>query len=683
MNNNTNKVRWLLGIGATLIYMAGLSFFSSVIGTDALKVLVNTLISVSLIAVSIGIEDSYKLKGLGKYSFILGFLSFLSTFIFIGTRGMFGEYLSFDGNGAGLYVTFISLLVSLFAYICSLRYKDSFLVHIKYAGLLVALYTFMSHFSGNTLANLSVIGIILLFLNYVKISSNINRFSKIASLVYILVTVLSINEFSIDGNLDIIFSLVIVLTNAINICILLHKDKRPLINVLALSLFVMNTSLLTSSIFINRHFGLALLISAIVYSLLEIFINYSKVIKDNRISIFQKVILNISYLELFSSAEGLLEYCILTAIIFGTSFINSFVYKNDKYEYKIIPLKLIFIVNSILKVISMKLFPLNDAIGYIVLDLTFLGVMCFTKNDIHKMECTVLTIYYSAMLLLYENLTPSLYVLSGVIAMLNYYVVIYRNDDTTSSRGRLYYGLLLLMLLVSLNNVTMNNSKYLILSLVFGLLSFLNYNDKVGFAITLPALYITLSHYISGLETLSLPIRSLLSIVNMYACFTLWFDSLNIEENTKIILQGISLIGISLISISSSYVLDTLLTIVVAVIMIYYGIKNRKYNIIHNCGIAIVIIALLSLTSFLGEARAFIYLLIVGGGIIYFVIRLAAKGIPEEASIEVKDKKEDVISKQRKVVENKSQQKVAFCYNCGNSLNGSETFCGKCGTKLK
>lgn len=680
MNKNNNRVRWLLGIGAVLMYMAGVSLLSSNEFNDALKVIINTLIGVFLVATSIGVEEKYKVNGLGKFSFILGLLSFVSTFIFVGSHEMFGTYFSLNGKGANLYTSFIFALIALFGYISSLRYKDFILVHVKYSGLLIALYTFMCHFSSNYLANLAVIGVIIVFLNYVKITPSINRYVKVAALFYVFFTIIFFSDIYGNIDYDLVFALIVFIINVFNICISMKNDKGIAISIIGILLFLMNTALLSSTIFAESFYGLSLILSAAVLTLFELFLNAFKVIKDDRVLIFEKIVVNLCYLSLFSDSSGLLEYGILTAIVFGMSFVNSFVYKNDKYEYNIMPLKLIFVVNTVFSFINLKVISLSDVVYYIVFDLVFLLVMYLSKNEAHRLESTVLTLYYSAMLLFLDNMAPSIYVLAGVISLLNYYVVIIRNDNSTDIRGRLYYGLLLLMLIISLNDLNMNQSKYLISSLIFGILSIVSYKDKIGFAITLPALYISLFQYIQGIVGLDESIKALVHSITNYVCFTIWIDNFGIEEIDKIRLQTISLVILSFMSLTSGYVLNTLLTIVVSVIMIYLGIKERKYNSIHNAGIVLIILSLIFLTSSLGEAKIFIYLLLIGGGIIYFVIRLISKGIPEET-------KEELVSapkaKNDQDTPHNDDRKVAFCYHCGNSLKGTEKFCGKCGTKLK
>ena len=62
MKAYTNRIKWLLGVGATLIYMAGLSLLISNVGSDALKIVINTLIGVALMGVSLGVEENFKLK---------------------------------------------------------------------------------------------------------------------------------------------------------------------------------------------------------------------------------------------------------------------------------------------------------------------------------------------------------------------------------------------------------------------------------------------------------------------------------------------------------------------------------------------------------------------------------------------------------------------------------------------
>lgn len=682
MDKNRNRVRWLLGIGTILMYMAGLSFFASSEFSDALKVIVNTLIGVFLVTISVGVEERYKLSGLGKFSFILGLLSFISAFIFIGNNEMLGTYFSLKGEGANLYTSFIFVLIAIFGYISSLRYKDFVFIHVMYSGLLIALYTFMCHFSSNYLANLSVISIIMLFLNYAKTTSSINRYAHVVSLIYAFVSVLVLTGSYETIDNDLIFTLLIILTNAINISISMKNDKRSILLVLGIFIFIMNTNVLSSIIFANRFYGLSLIISVAILSLFELFLNYFKIIKDDRVYIFEKIVINLCYLGLLNDASGLLEYGILTAIIFGISFVNSYIYKNDKYEYNIIPLKLIFVVNTVLSFIDTNILALPVTIYYVVLDLVFLLVVFYSKNKAHRLESTVLTLYYSSRLLFMDTITPAGYVLGGVISLINYYAVIIRNNDSTDIKGRLYYGLLLLMLVMSLNDLDMNKSKYLISSLIFGILTIISYKDSIGFAITLPALYISILQYIGGIETLDYSIRVLLRSIANYVMFTLWIDNLRIEEKDKITLQTISLVLLSIISLSYGFELNTLLTIVIAVIMIYLGIKDKKYNSIHIAGIVLVVLSLLSITSALGEARIFIYLLIIGGGIIYFVIRLISKGIPEEIDqkvIEIDDSKEEI----KLSTNNNESRKVSFCYNCGNSLNGTEKFCGKCGTKLK
>lgn len=684
MKAYTNRIKWLLGVGATLIYMAGLSLLISNVGSDALKIVINTLIGVALMGVSLGVEENFKLKNLGKYSFILSLLAFLTTFIYIGNTGMLGTYLSFEGDGAYVYRTFIFLLVALFAYITHLRYHDFIMTFIEYSALLIALFTLMCNFSANILANSAVVGVILLFFNIVKMSRSLNFFGKCGSLIYALITLFYLADMTIESQAMWIFGLIIVAINVVNLFMIIYKDRRNFIDIIAIVLLVLNTFLLTTTLDYNISAGLMVLIAGVVIAIVEILLNYLNVIENRNVLILFKIFINLAYLNLFSFTNGVLDYTILAIIIFGTSFINSYIYRHDPYEINILPLKLIFIGTSIFKLIDIYLIALNDIFYYVFLDLIFLGVVLISKNEKHRLEGLVLTLFFTYNLLSFDNLKPTYYVISGIIALLNYYVVIVRLKLTESLKGRIYYALVLFMILLSIFNLDVTGYKYLIASILFGILTLLTYNDRFLFAITLPALTISFSEYLGTLN-LDASMIDFLGIALYYVSSVVWFNNLNMDKESKGVLLAIALLIISFGSLMYGEVLNTLLTIVVGVGMVYYGLKNSEQKAMHVLGIITIILALLSLTSSLGEVKAFIYLLIVGGGIIYFVIRLISKGRfeePKEEAKEVISVKEEIPMK-KKNEKSSSNDRIKYCYKCGNALNGDEKFCGKCGAKIQ
>ncbi|MGN1089371.1 MAG: hypothetical protein ACI4Q6_03120, partial [Huintestinicola sp.] len=135
--NGISTINIVLILGSLFVTLAGFIFAVAAWGVS--NTFFKTVILVSFSAVFFGVsaftERKLKLEATGKVFFTLGSVFLPAAVAAAGALGLFGEYLSFDGDGKLLVLTMMSAILSLCFFIGANRYDSKHFAGVAYGAL--------------------------------------------------------------------------------------------------------------------------------------------------------------------------------------------------------------------------------------------------------------------------------------------------------------------------------------------------------------------------------------------------------------------------------------------------------------------------------------------------------------------------------------------------------------------
>lgn len=620
-DEESKKIDLLLKLGVGMVLISGILFATTSwqIIPDMLKICLLIILSIIFLGLSVFTELKLKLYKTSYIYWILGLAFLVLTIVGLQYFGIFGSFLTYKGQGSHVSYFITYLLIGIFTYITYLKYNKNYLLQISFISVLISIYNILSFFTLDIITIITLISMLIFFMNIVtKEDSVLNFISKLSSYI-IIAYIIKFNNSEINEISLLICSII----NIINMTYLVKKyEKLGYVNLLI--------------IFILINIGLNItnlpeIIKYICLTLYIILIEVDFFTTDERSK-------NISYIV----------YLILSL----SCYINVF---NEPFQAIIIPL-VIVLLNILSKnnILSISKLPFENSVNP---PLIFMGVLSLIGiiEEITSKNITVLTMFI---------------IISAIYTLLS---IITNNKKTYSS-----YSCILIMLSIITNIIDESLISAVILILINSVLLAISvtYNEK----------YLDIPIYITFLMSIFIPIccQGLL-IDNPYLTTLLFIWILIViiivsrERKIKIasyffiILPILKLIYLKDLSIevstistsililyityliqeflckeSSSKVLTIIIGVLISLTMtgifflnkltiliyvglislslIIFGYKNNDFNKLFIFGIILTIINILvQLRDIWSSIPAWLYLLIVGLGIIIVATYLQTK----------------------------------------------------------
>lgn len=391
IDKETKKIDILLKLGVGMVLISGILF-----STTSWDFISNTIKSFVLIAfgllfilLSIFTESKLKLYKSSYMYWILGISFFLLGIIAMLYFGVFGTYLTYDGNGRYLsyvitYFTVFGLSIATY-----LKYPKNYIIYVIYTSIVLIITNIFKYFNIDNTFIVIVISTIIFFINaFVKEEKVLSKFSKILSY---LLFVFILNNISKSNDLLI---LIASLINIINLSYLTSKEVsgESIINLFITYILLISSIYNTNALGDYKELLLFMLITVhtlfIKFNILKVTKAYNNI--NYIIYTFSSIIvLIISYSinEIFGLSISIIY--LITNLLLSRTYSNS----NDiKWAIIFEPLTIFLVLICIfdLKVLDFDIsFSLFMSINALLYSLIYLII----KNNKYKI------VYYTAVII--------------------------------------------------------------------------------------------------------------------------------------------------------------------------------------------------------------------------------------------------------------------------------------------
>ncbi len=465
-----------------------------------------------------------------------------------------------------------------------------------------------------------------LFLNdkgntYIKVYYNLSKITFLitSSLVFINNFILSAGDIYSITFTNKIVSIISVLFIFIFYFYNYHRNK----NILSKIAFPLSN--IISIVSVIGLFNLLGSINIIVLTILGLFTYGIGVLLGDKKLLFISSIISNSFLffVFIFSFNYFYTPLIVTSVLLFINLFSLYSLSTNKYEVWLQPIKLVFLISSIVHFISLVNYKFM--IIYILSSVIFICMYLLNKNK--TIRAVYLFTGLVALLLsnFLTNVDDFAILFRLCILVINIsYVYILRNsiDKVFIIAKELSYLLLYVVIYAVLDCVSMNFasnmvSYILLLSSYLGLLLIYNKNklyNMIGSLVLVIPLF-SLVNTIGFSFEFDLIFNSLILLYGLYIINRLFINNMRVRNILYTI--GISLIYLPILFNGSIVVV--IFIAISALIFIFIGYYNKYYNYLYTLGIFITIFNLLvSLGNLWDSISIWIYLLIFGLGIMVF-----------------------------------------------------------------
>lgn len=664
ISNEAKKIDILMKFGVLLIVLAGIIFATS--NTQTNNVLLKPVLIFTLSMLFCGLSYFFRnkivIKSSEKIYYIL-FCVFMVCFsISLGYFKVFGSNFSFIGSEKYLMFMIVTLTTSVCTINIFKKYKYNYLKEISVALLYLSFLLLLLHFNLENISIIFILNLITLIIYYFKDKFD-NSISIINDSVFYLNISYYICAYTFLGKFDI-FQLVVGIFILLTLIFRLKNDnnKNKIVKIIYpiyLSVFIfLSLNLASESCNIDSASSLFITTSIFNYNLLSIiimlFLNYffSKS-KDSEImfsgfysSLVFILISNMNLIigELYSLA------IIVDVILLVYSIIMTRLNKN---QYIKLSLFISEIVSLILFSISfVNTYELFEG-AYILISLILIGVLSlFEKKLFEEYKLKEITYYVIIIGCLFiSSISASEYTNAFNILVLILMVVyryLYKVNEKYLFAINLTYIISIFLhsyqMFITYTSVTIS-----CIILLFSLIVCIIFSRKYQrtCALTILLAYIPYALIINELNILN-ELKTMLYILPLLLLvFIITRKILGYNKKNNFIIE---IILLSIIFIAYIFEINELLgffTGIISLIMIFIGFKFEKYNSLFYTGLGVFILNLIvQLSEFWSKVPLFVYLLIIGLGIIGYVTYKEIKKVNNKENInkkkEIKEEKNTI-----------------------------------------
>lgn len=665
MTDKLKRMQVILVIASILIMLADVSLFaSSLIKEDIIVFIIGLIIPTVLLLLSFQVENEFKMEACSSAIYIISMLTYLASFV--GTIHLFfpGETYLVIGK-VKILTTFLSLLFATLLSLISFfkRKKDYFFK----SGFVLMLLTIMA-LSTSIMETLNIKGLdvipglivdfIILLLCTLFGNKKNEKFVAIVSVIATFISFIALLDTT-----DYI-SMVVPLLGMITTTISIKKIEDSAIDVwsfIGLSVAIW-TEILTFSSVLEE--GIGLLLSVVLVIIIDMLFCVFNIGKNRKQALGYKIFLDIlTILLMIASIDTLEHTLIVITLVLASSLVSTYALKTDKYEQYLLPFKIIMSIIGLLAILNQYI---NIDMVIIILTINIASVIGYLICQNKVFKYLFMTIVAMSIVFTYYNVDTAFnFIVLSIMYVFNYHVFYVLNNDCP--KGEDFFFVLTDLFLITNIDLLENSLFYLAFAVIMLIVHFIR-KDKPFQILSWVAATAGLLAYIEHL-----PIETLLSTalceVTVFASAFYIIKKYKLADASLIILM----IALGLFVAGYSELIGYLVLLFELLIVLFDSYQDKKS--VFNVVLVETFITIFLLLTEIDEIPLFVYLLLVGAGVITIIYISIKKYLNGDYKKEVEAKKEGTVKVEL-------DPNVIFCGKCGNKLPKDANFCNRCGNKI-
>lgn len=665
MTDKLKRMQVILVIASILIMLADVSLFaSSLIKEDIIVFIIGLIIPTVLLLLSFQVENEFKMEACSSAIYIISMLTYLASFV--GTIHLFfpGETYLVIGK-VKILTTFLSFLFATLLSLISFftRKKDYFFK----SGFVLMLLTIIT-LSTSIMETLNIKGLdvipglivdfIILLLCTLFGNKKNEKFVAIVSVIATFISFIALLDTT--DYISIVVPLLGMITTTINI----KKIEDSAIDVwsfIGLSVAIW-TEIITFGSVLEE--GIGLLLSVVLVIIIDMLFCVFNIGKNRKQALGYKIFLDILTIILMIASIDTLEHTLIViTLVLASSLVSTYALKTDKYEQYLLPFKIIMSIIGLLAILNQYI---NIDMVIIILTINIASVIGYLICQNKVFKYLFMAIIAMSIVFTYYNVDTAFnFIVLSIMYVFNYHVFFILNNECP--KGEAFFFVLTDLFLITNIDLLENSLFYLAFAVIMLIVHFIR-KDKSFQILSWVAATAGLLAYIE-----KLPIETLLSTalceVTVFASAFYIIKKYKLADASLIILM----IALGLFVAGYSELIGYLVLLFELLIVLFDSYQDKKS--VFNVVLVETFITIFLLLTEIDEIPLFVYLLLVGAGvitIIYISIKKYLNG----------DYKKEVESKKEETVKVELDPNVIFCGKCGNKLPKDANFCNRCGNKI-
>ena len=665
MTDKLKRMQVILVIASILIMLADVSLFaSSLIKEDIIVFIIGLIIPTVLLLLSFQVENEFKMEACSSAIYIISMLTYLASFV--GTINLFfpGETYLVIGK-VQILTSFLSLLFATLLSLISFftRKKDYFFK----TGFVLMLLTIMT-LSTSIMTTLNIKGLdvipglivdfIILLLCTLFGNKKNEKFVAIVSVIATFISFIALLDTT--DYISIVVPLLGMITTTINI----KKIEDSAIDVwsfIGLSVAIWSEILTFGSVLEE---GIGLLLSVVLVIIIDMLFCVFNIGKNRKQALGYKIFLDIlTILLMIASIDTLEHTLIVITLVLASSLVSTYALKTDKYEQYLLPFKIIMSIIGLLTLLNQYI---NIDMVIIILTINIASVIGYLICQNKVFKYLFMAIIAMSIVFTYYNVDTAFnFIVLSIMYIFNYHVFYILNNECP--KGEAFFFVLTDLFLLTNIDLLENSLFYLAFAVIMLIVHFIR-KDKLFQILSWVAATAGLLAYIE-----KLPIETLLSTalceVTVFASAFYIIKKYKLADASLIILM----IALGLFIAGYSELIGYLVLLFELLIVLFDSYQDKKS--VFNVVLVETFITIFLLLTEIDEIPLFVYLLLVGAGVITIIYISIKKYLNGDYKKEVEAKKEETVKVEL-------DPNVIFCGKCGNKLPKDANFCNRCGNKI-
>jgi len=665
MTDKLKRMQVILVIASILIMLADVSLFaSSLIKEDIIVFIIGLIIPTVLLLLSFQVENEFKMEACSSAIYIISMLTYLASFV--GTINLFfpGETYLVIGK-VKILTSFLSLLfATLLSLISFFTRKKDYFFKTGFALMLLTIMTLSTSIMTTlNIKGLDVIpGLIVDFIILLLCTLFGNKKNeKFVAIVSVIATFISfIALLDTTDYISIVVPLLGMITTTINI----KKIEDSAIDVwsfIGLSVAIWSEILTFGSVLEE---GIGLLLSVVLVIIIDMLFCVFNIGKNRKQALGYKIFLDIlTILLMIASIDTLEHTLIVITLVLASSLVSTYALKTDKYEQYLLPFKIIMSIIGLLTLLNQYI---NIDMVIIILTINIASVIGYLICQNKVFKYLFMAIIAMSIVFTYYNVDTAFnFIVLSIMYIFNYHVFYILNNECP--KGEAFFFVLTDLFLLTNIDLLENSLFYLAFAVIMLIVHFIR-KDKLFQILSWVAATAGLLAYIE-----KLPIETLLSTalceVTVFASAFYIIKKYKLADASLIILM----IALGLFIAGYSELIGYLVLLFELLIVLFDSYQDKKS--VFNVVLVETFITIFLLLTEIDEIPLFVYLLLVGAGVITIIYISIKKYLNGDYKKEVEAKKEETVKVEL-------DPNVIFCGKCGNKLPKDANFCNRCGNKI-
>ncbi len=631
LNKETKRIDFILKLGVCLVVLSGiiLSTSSFCEGYDIVKPICLFAGSGLFYALYNFFKTKIIIKKSEKIYYVLSLVFLIFGVVSLGYFKILGEFLSFDGDGCSLLVSLLSILCSFSLFNIAEKYEMEPLKYISSILLILSLFFFINFFKMNVCIKIGILAICSFLLYYSKYTFD-EKLNDINNLFFVVLLFSYIGYYFAVNSITWLWLCIGILLFAMCIYKLNIHDEHKLV----LSIFL--PAYVTSFVYITiYHLAVGTTYMGITVTLALLLLNYLFLTKDNKIMLYSGLITSLVAifinLSVLVSNDTILLTLISCLVIY--TYFSRMIYTTSRKEIqkafffsKLIVL--LFISGELVMLLNkFTTFMVHSESVWNLFFILF-GIVTIVEKELIKEFGYTRKFYYIVLL---GSMVTSLIFINEVSMIFNLIflalIILYRylNDFIEENEYIINFSLII-TLFIHLSNIFIRYSNLWISSLITLILLLVvwryNKTDKNTSNLSLVLAYVPYSYLLQEIG-LSYELTIMLQVLPLFfLVFVITRKLLSIKYKNVVVIETILLSIIFLKYISNQNYILGLFTGIIGLSMILLSNKKERFDSLFyvGCGVTILNI-IIQLDDYWTKIPLFVYLLVVGLFLIYYVTR--------------------------------------------------------------